>query len=127
MRRTNQRKCLCCSEFFHADARNLRHQQYCTNPACRKASKAASQRRWRDREQNHDYFRGPLNVARVQAWRVAHPGYWRTAAAKAGVALQDDSPAQVIDSNKDSALQPSFALQDNLSAQRIVLIVWPPR
>ena len=26
---------------------------------------------------NDDYFRDPVHVARVQAWRAAHPGYSR--------------------------------------------------
>jgi hypothetical protein len=28
-----------------------------------------------------NYFRGPVNVARVQPWRSRHPGYWRKGAA----------------------------------------------
>ena len=40
------RKCLCCNEMFHPDARNRRHQQYCAKDPCRKASKAARQARW---------------------------------------------------------------------------------
>ena len=76
MKRARRRKCLCCGELFRPDARNLRHQRHCPKPACRKASKAASQRRWLSTSDNRDYFRGAINVARVQAWRAAHPGLW---------------------------------------------------
>lgn len=76
------RKSLSCNELFAPDARNHRHQQFCAKPDCRKASKRESQRRWLSREENQSYFRGPENVARVQAWRRAHPGYWRRRAKK---------------------------------------------
>jgi hypothetical protein len=38
--------------------------------------------------ENRDYFRGPVNVARVKAWRSRNPGYWRKRR-RARVALQD--------------------------------------
>jgi len=60
-----------------ADARNFRRQGYCDKPGCRKASKADSQRRWLQKEENRGYFSGPEHVQRVQRWRAAHPGYWR--------------------------------------------------
>jgi len=43
MSSTALRKCLCCKDMFHPDARNRRHQQFCAKDACRKASKAARQ------------------------------------------------------------------------------------
>ena len=54
------------------DPRNRRHQFYCSGSGCRAASKAASQTRWRAKPENQSYFRGPVNVARVQAWRARH-------------------------------------------------------
>jgi len=96
MKHCRRRKCRCCQELFHPDPRNQYHQHYCTKPACRKASKAASQRRWLSKSQNQDYFCGPANVERVQAWRAAHPGYSR----HSRKTLQDDCMAQPID-NKD--------------------------
>ena len=116
------RKCLCCEELFRPDARNLRHQRHCPKPACRKASKAASQRRWLVKSENRDYFRGAINVARVQAWRAAHPGYWRRPGAKPATALQEDSSAQSIETHSDSDLFASAALQEVLAAQPTVLI-----
>ncbi len=44
---------------------------------CRKASKAAAQRRWVGKKQNRNYFKGAVHVSRVQEWRKQHPGYWR--------------------------------------------------
>jgi len=73
-----RRKCRCCSEFFFPDRRNHDRQHYCGKPACRQASKLASQRRWLRKPANRDYFRDPENVNRVRAWRQAHPGYWKT-------------------------------------------------
>ena len=73
----NRRRCRCCLKLFRPDPRNHRHQRYCSAPACRAASKAASQARWLTTPENQGYFHGPVNVARVQAWRSRHPGYWR--------------------------------------------------
>lgn len=77
MATAGQRKCLCCGVFFTPDYRNRRHQRYCAEPACRLASKAGSQAAWLAKPANRDYFGGPVHVARVQAWRAAHPGYSR--------------------------------------------------
>ena len=93
----DRRKCKCCLKFFRPDPRNRRHQCYCSAGGCRAASKTASQARWRAKPENQSYFRGPVNVARVQAWRSRHPGYWRKGR-RAGVALQDVSMAQPIGS-----------------------------
>jgi len=128
MTRPAEPKCLFCGAFFRADPRNARHQKYCSAAACRKASRAASRRAWLSKAENQDYFRGPEQVARVRAWRAAHPGYWRrpeghsAAAPAAAVALQDLCLPQVIESAGESqaALQP--ALQDLLLDQPAVLI-----
>jgi hypothetical protein len=75
-----RRKCRCCTKFFFPDPRNQTRQHYCSQPACRQASKAASQRRWLSKPGNRDYFRGADQVLRVKLWRQSHPGYWRTKA-----------------------------------------------
>jgi len=75
--RPKRRKCRGCSEFFFPDYRNQHHHHYCDKPACRQASKVASQRRWLRKPANRDYFRGPDNAKRVADWRQAHPGYWK--------------------------------------------------
>jgi hypothetical protein len=121
-KRIRKRKCQHCHVFFPPDPRNARNQKYCTKPACRKASKAASQKRWLQKEENRDHFRGPDNVLRVQEWRKANPGYWRRKASKSKHALQD--PLSEKNKQKQSVTDnfvPS-ALQDVLSAQHSVLI-----
>jgi hypothetical protein len=79
MARGDRRKCKCCLKLFRPDPRNLRHQRYCSATGCRAASKAASQARWLAKPENQSYFRGPVNVGRVQAWRARHPGYMPSA------------------------------------------------
>ena len=110
-------KCLHCGTFFIPDPRNRHHQQYCGEPECRRASKAASQRRWQRRPENADYFRGADNVARVQAWRKAHPGYWKRSKQKRSVALQDLSNAQASPPQRTANQDGTVALQDLLNAQ----------
>ncbi len=73
MKGSAKRKCLCCCDFFAPDRRNVRHQRYCSKPACRKESKALSQRRWLQSPENQNYFRGPENSQRVKDWRKANP------------------------------------------------------
>jgi hypothetical protein len=100
----------------------LRHQRYCSKPQCRKASKAASQRRWLAKAQNHDYYRGMANVERVRAWRAAHPGYWRRPGRQSTCALQEDSLTQPVETHEKSPTLTEIALQDLLCAQPVVLI-----
>ncbi len=128
MARPTDHNCLFCGVFFRSDARNAKHQKYCSEPACRKASKVASRRAWLSKVPNQDYFRGPENVARVQAWRAAHPGYWRRAGGQQGpppaqlLALQDLCPVQAVEFNRDSESAPIHALQDLWRDQPAVLI-----
>ena len=122
MKRHRRRKCRHCRELFLPDPRNLRHQHYCCKPACRRASKAASQQRWLRKAENRDYFRGPANVQRVRAWRAAHPGYGQRTGPPGEPALQEDSLAQPIESTKESPTLAGAALQDLLCAQPFVLI-----
>src|SRR5207244_12198970 len=76
-RSKTRRKCRCCTKFFIPDPRTEDRQRYCSKPACRHASKAASQRRWLSKNGNGDHFRGAHEVRRVQLWRQRHPGYWK--------------------------------------------------
>ena len=122
MKRYRRRKCRHCKELFRPDPRNLRHQRYCSRPQCRRASKAASQHRWLSKAQNRDYFRGAENVQRVRQWRAAHPGYWQRIGSKAGIALQEDSSAQLTEPKEKTPTLTALALQDLLRAQPLVLI-----
>ena len=92
MKQQRKRKCKHCKELFRPEPRSLRHQHDCSKPACRKASKAASQRRWLGKAQNRNYFRGVINVQRVRAWRAAHPGYWMRANGTEFIPNQTTSP-----------------------------------
>ena len=122
MKQQRKHKCKNCRDLFRPDPRNLRHQHYCSKPACRQASKAASQRRWLGKAENQDYFRGSANVQRVQAWRAAHPGYWKRTGPQTEIALQEDSLAQPTESKGKTPTLTEIALQDLLSAQPLVLI-----
>ena len=115
------RKCKCCLKLFRPDPRNRRHQRYCSAAACRAASKAASQARWLAAPENQCYFRGHVAVARVQAWRSRHPGYWRNVR-RASTALQDLSMAEAIGSTIETANLVRSPLQEILIAQPAVLI-----
>jgi len=117
----DRRKCTCCRKIFLPDPRNRRHQRYCSAAVCRAASKAASQARWLAKPENQDYFRGPVNVARVQAWRSRHPGYWRKGR-RTGAALQEASVAQPIGSVGKTTDAAHAPLQEVLTAQPAVLI-----
>jgi len=111
-------KCKHCGKLFRPDPRSAGRQRYCSEPQCRKASKAASQRRWIEKPENRDYFRGPDNVRRVQRWRKAHPGYW----GKRPHALQDQLTAQPVENKDDAVRFANTALQDSLIMQPSVLI-----
>ncbi len=131
MGRQEQRQCRHCGARFTPERRNGRHQKYCGSLPCKAASKKASQAKWQAK--NPDYHRGPEAVARVQAWRQAHPGYSR---AKPIVPVQAvlpfetaaDAPtlAEVLAPPKTSCNAPESSagtpLQDLLSAQPIVLV-----
>jgi len=121
MGRGDRRKCKCCLKLFRPDPRNCRHQRYCSVPACRAASKTASQARWLAKPENQSYFRGAVNVARVRAWRSRHPGYWRKRR-RAGPALQDVSMAQPICPAVETADAARSPLQEVITAQPAVLI-----
>lgn len=117
-----RRKCLHCEKFFIPDPRNRWHQRHCGKRECRKASKRASQRRWRREPANAGYFRGQAEVERVRAWRRAHPGYWKRSRRKRSVALQDLLITQSLEQQKDVRQDGGVALQDHWQTQPPVVI-----
>jgi len=121
MQLKRKRKCKHCHQFFHPDCRNAKKQKYCTRPECRKKSKAASQRKWRAKAENRDYFKGPDNVKRVQEWRRRNPGYWRKRD-KSEEPLQDHSSSKTTKIQDVKSQLTLNALQDLLSAQDTVLL-----
>jgi hypothetical protein len=127
MAQAGQRKCLCCDQYFYPDHRNRERQRFCSSTACRRASKAASQATWLAQPQNCGYFGDPVHVARVQAWRVAHPGYG-SGKRRRRAALQDPLIMQVPDTIEECAIRGEIAvppsptpLQDLLSTPSPVL------
>jgi hypothetical protein len=115
------RKCKHCQTFFAPDPRCARRQRYCSQPACRRASKVASQRRWLQKPGNRDDFTGPTHVERVRQWRRAHPGYWRRQA-RAPHALQEDlTPQETQKQLLEGTLTP-HALQDVFFLQPTVVV-----
>jgi hypothetical protein len=120
MARGDRRKCKCCLKLFRPDPRNRRHQRYCSTPDCRRASKSASQARWLAQQENHDYFRGPVHLARSRAWR-ARLGYWRKSPCPR-TAPKDVSTTQTIGSIGKTGIFTRSPLQDFVTAQPVVLI-----
>jgi hypothetical protein len=117
-----RKKCKHCRRLFVPDARNKGRQKYCCRPACQKASKAASQKRWLAKPENKNYFRGPENVLRVQEWRKQNPGYWRRGRPKSKSALQESLKRQSIENKRDIGKNAALALQDALIMQPAVLV-----
>lgn len=123
--KVRKRKCKNCKVFFPPDPRNAWHQQYCSKPECRKASKTASHTKWLAKEENRDHFRGAENVQRVQQWRKTHPGYWRPKSPKEEKPLQD---LLIEKTEQNPPVEPpktspsKSALQDLLIEQPLVLI-----
>jgi hypothetical protein len=125
MNPVGQRKCGHCKQFFVPDPRHRVRQRYCVAPECRRASKAASQARWLGRPENRDYFRGSENVARVQAWRAAHPGYGRRprqARAALPEPLQEMMNPQAAPAQKAATRDDAVALQETWRAQPPLLV-----
>lgn len=122
-RSPTRRKCRCCSRMFVPDPRTTDRQHHCSEPVCRKASKAAAQRRWLSKDGNGDHFRGPKEVERVRLWRQKTPGYWR----KKNPASQNIQPVENQAPNPDQSscnVPRSLAgtLQDDCLTQDPVVI-----
>ena len=122
IRRIRKRKCCNCKELYHPDYRNEKRQRYCGKPECQKASKIDSQRRWRGKSENRNYFKGPEHVKRVQDWRRKNPGYSRRKTPPPGKALQDDCGRNTKRNRGDDPRLINFALQDVLSEKDMLLL-----
>jgi hypothetical protein len=121
MRQSRKPKCPHCRQLFRPDPRNVTRQKDCSQPECRKASKAASQKKWLEKPANHDYFQGTDNTCRVQQWRKCHPGYWRNKHGQSEPLQDSFSPNSVKKQDFTRQLS-SHALQDLLSAQHLVFL-----
>ena len=100
MKRPAPHKCLHCKKFFLPDCRNVlhlnvRHQKYCSERACQRASHRAAQKKFRASP------KGPEKkdeVERVQKWRAKR----QEQAEVKGVVLRDDCHSEVVDGQDDS-------------------------
>ncbi len=117
-----KRKCKHCQTFFDPDPRSAGRQRYCSQPECRKASKANSQRRWQQQPPNRDYFTGPTHVERVRQWRKDNPGSWRRQRSRAPEALQDALEPQEIQKQRLGESFGAEVLQDAFFMQSTVFI-----
>jgi hypothetical protein len=124
MNYTKNRQCRCCKDIFTPDFRNVRKQEYCGKPECRKASKSASQKRWS--KKNTNYFKGPIHVDRVREWRLANPG--RSRRKTSAAVLQDDCSQIPFEKQEDiphfppESPMPTPVLQDFFLPQHPVFI-----
>jgi hypothetical protein len=110
---SSRRKCLCCRRIFTADYRNGYHQRYCSRPDCRQASRVATQRKWRRKPENRDYFCGAKEVQRVQEWRQSHPGYLKKKSPHSGeVQPIDPQPVNLEQRSCNVPNSPLPPLQD---------------
>ena len=113
-----KKRCRNCRRLFIPDHRNRDRQKYCKTAICRKASKSASQEKWLNKPENNNYFRGALNVQRVQEWRRQNPGYWKPKDSNKAIALQEPLTPQTSENNKDNSDFTNNALQDLLTQVR---------
>ncbi len=119
MHRTGHCKCLNCGGFYKPEARSAGRQRYCWLPECRRASKQASQARWRGKPGNED---ADDDKRRVREWRAAHPGYWKRKGAKRAVALRDSLKSQAPVKQQEVTQDGPVALRDLLNAQDPLLL-----
>jgi hypothetical protein len=118
-----KKKCPYCNRLFSPDARNGNRQKFCCRtPECRKASKKESQKRWFEKPENQDYFRGSQQVQRVREWRKNHPGYWRKKSCINPEPLQDVLISEPTENKADVAKFENSALQDIINAQPLVML-----
>ncbi len=69
-------KCKCCKRNFKLSKYNQHNQKYCSASECRKASKKASDQKYRNSKKGSEKFK-KKEVNRVQEWRRKNPSYSR--------------------------------------------------
>jgi hypothetical protein len=114
--------CINCNEIYLPDRRNIHHQHYCSKAECRKASKAAAQRKWLSSSKGEGYFKGTQNTQRVQLWIDKHPEYSRQKIKKKAKPLQDLLSTQLIENKQVDEISASNTLQD-LYLHQVALLI----
>lgn len=70
-------RCKHCMEYFYPDNYNRHHQRYCCkDDKCRKASRAASSKKYRKKKTEDAPFR-QKESERVKVWQRKKPDYWK--------------------------------------------------
>ena len=64
-----KRKCHCCQQWFLPNPKTAFRQKFCSRPRCKRASKAASQRKWKDKPGNRKLADPAKEQERVRRWR----------------------------------------------------------
>lgn len=118
-----KKQCRHCRRVFIPDHRNRDRQNYCRKPKCRKASKAASQKKWLSKSENKDYFKGSVNVTRVQDWRGENKHLKPENLEDVNI-LQDPLQIQEAEINRENSelSAKSRLLQDSLMMQPAIII-----
>ena len=88
--RIDVRGCVHCEILFIPDCRNRNRQRYCSAPACRTASRSASNKLWRAK--NPDYDSGRFACARTTAYRLTKKCREAPASQGASNTRPDDPP-----------------------------------
>ncbi len=114
--RHRKRKCRNCGELYKPDSRAKKKQKYCSADECRKASQAASWKRWHEKPENLDYYKGEAQVEKTKEWRRMNPGYWKRWSKKKN-ALPKEITAQASDIQEDSSYLASDALPKEILLQ----------
>ena len=114
--RYRRRKCRHCGRLYKPDPRTRKTQKYCSADECRKASKAASWKRWRKKPVNQDYYKGKIQVARTREWRRRNPGYGKRRSLKQN-ALQNVKSLQTLGIAEDTPCLVSDALPNETLTQ----------
>lgn len=70
-----KKKCAHCNTYFLPDKYNFHVQNYCSNSACRHASRIASRRKYRMKDENRTTAKRKKESNRVKEWQKNHPGY----------------------------------------------------
>ena len=109
-------RCEHCNDYFQPNYRHIKRQKFCNKTECKKASKRKSQKKWLNKDENKDYFKGKDNVERVQKWRKKNPGYSK----KRNKPLKDSTNQNNKESQRDKDISLNVnlnvdALQDSLN------------
>lgn len=82
-------KCRNCGKLFRPNKYNQYHQHYCQDSPCHKASKIASDKKYRRKVAKSLAYR-QKESERVQAWQKKHPNYYKSRSKKSSKKISDN-------------------------------------